>query len=141
MRMAGLCFRSAFLPLALLSWSTFLGCKSEENTNPNPSDADAGVEIPMDPLPNSMPLGRDLPRPTVSISEPAADALLHDGTIVVRGTVRAEATQVMVRGVVAVIEAGQFRAENVVLREGENLVVAEATNASGGTATDAVNVV
>jgi predicted methyltransferase MtxX (methanogen marker protein 4) len=81
-----------------------------------------------------------VPIPSLSITAPSPLALFNQNTITVTGTVDSTATSVTVNGVAATIAGGSFTANNVPLREGNNLLTATALNAAGGAGTSTVSV-
>ncbi|MBI2378590.1 MAG: carboxypeptidase regulatory-like domain-containing protein [Deltaproteobacteria bacterium] len=113
--------------LALAASATNCQCGDDDPATPS---ADAGT------VPPKVVYGRDLARPVVAL-EPSLEGARVGARVTVTGTVK-DATEVVVHGVRAEVSADHFSAE-VILREGDNLVIAEARAASGGTGTDAVN--
>lgn len=97
----------------------------------------AGCGKPRGPI-----LGRDLPRPVVKIESPADRSLIPAAglaaSVTVSGTVGDDAVSVTVKGQEATIAEGRFVAEMVSLREGDNLIVAQAVSDQGGVGADSV---
>ncbi|HEY6971188.1 MAG TPA: IPT/TIG domain-containing protein [Candidatus Angelobacter sp.] len=79
--------------------------------------------------------------PKVTISSPESMALFATSSIVVTGTVDDPSVTVTVNGVEATVSSGAFSASNIILREGNNLITATATNAAGAVGSASVNVV
>ncbi len=91
----------------------------------------------------SLPLSR-LALPQVTIAAPAAETLSSLPTIAVSGTVGGSVTgavTVDVNGVAATVSGASFSAANVPLFEGNNTLVAVATDSRGRTGTAAVQVI
>lgn len=79
--------------------------------------------------------------PAVAIDSPSQGDLFGNSPIAVTGTVEdAHLTSVTVNGVAATVEGQRFTAEGVALTEGNNDLVATATDALGRTATATVRV-
>jgi hypothetical protein len=86
-------------------------------------------------------LSANLAGPKVVITSPAALDLFSTNAIQVTGTVDDLNVSVVVNGVTATVTNGTFTANNVSLREGNNLVTATGINAAGGVGSASVNVV
>ncbi len=85
---------------------------------------------------------RDSTAPTVSIGQPAAGALVKEGTVDVSGTVAdTNLAGVTVNGVAATVTGQTFLAQQVPLAEGSNSVVARAIDRAGTAAEAARTVV
>ena len=83
----------------------------------------------------------NLAGPKVVITSPAALDLFSTNAIQVTGTVDDLNVSVVVNGVTATVANGTFTANNVSLREGNNLITATGINAAGGVGSASVNVV
>jgi hypothetical protein len=83
----------------------------------------------------------NLQGPKLAITSPAPLDLFGTSSISVTGTVDDPAAVVTVNGISATNSGGVFTAQDVILREGNNLVTATATNAGGAAGTASVNVV
>jgi hypothetical protein len=83
----------------------------------------------------------NLQGPKVTITSPAPLALFNAKSITVTGTVDDPAATLVVNGVSAANNAGAFTAQGVVLREGNNVVTATATNAGGAVGSAGVSVI
>ncbi len=76
----------------------------------------------------------------VEISDPTDRSITSDASADVSGTVGSAVVGVVVNDVIASVGQGTFSASAVPLREGTNMVVAVATEASGRTGTDSIEV-
>lgn len=79
--------------------------------------------------------------PKVTITSPISMALFSSNSTTVTGTVDDPNAVVSVNGVPAPNQNGSFTANNVVLREGNNLLSATAVSAQGAAGTDSLTVV
>jgi hypothetical protein len=86
-------------------------------------------------------LSANLAGPKVVITSPAALDLFSTNAIQVTGTVDDLNVSVVVNGITATVANGSFTANNVSLREGNNLITATGINAAGGVGSASVNVV
>jgi hypothetical protein len=80
---------------------------------------------------------------TLQISSPLDGASVTGTTLSVKGTLthaNGLETGLTVNGVLAIVNGNQFRADHVPLTQGENTIVAKATDASGITKTDSIAV-
>lgn len=75
----------------------------------------------------------------ISITAPQNRLITKNSEITVTGSVGSNAESVLVNGITAAVSQGAFSAQ-VPLREGDNMLVAVATKASGLTSTDSVDV-
>lgn|GEM_PF-4231282 len=71
--------------------------------------------------------------PSIRITDPLDDAVLHHTPITVSGNVDDEQAEVTVNGISAVVSSGGFRAVGVPLDLGPNTITATATNPAGST--------
>jgi hypothetical protein len=83
----------------------------------------------------------NLQGPKLTITSPSPLTLFSSGSVTVSGTVDDPAARITVNGSQATVTGATFTANNVILREGTNLVTATGVNAGGGAGTASVNVV
>jgi len=76
----------------------------------------------------------------VQITSPTSLQLFSGNPVTVTGTVGDSTSTVTVNGVTATQSGGMFTAQNVVLREGMNLLTASATSPGGGVGSDTLTV-
>ncbi|HEY2361274.1 MAG TPA: IPT/TIG domain-containing protein, partial [Candidatus Angelobacter sp.] len=86
-------------------------------------------------------ISANLSGPKVIITSPAALDLFAANAIQVTGLIDDPNVSVVVNGVSATVANGAFTANNVPLREGNNLITATGINAAGGVGSASVNVV
>ncbi|WP_155319910.1 hypothetical protein [Desulfosarcina alkanivorans] len=80
---------------------------------------------------------------TLQITDPLEGAFVSDAAVTVRGTIahaNGLETGLMVNGMPAIIDGGQFTANHVPLIQGENTITATATDTSGLTLSDSITV-
>ena len=83
----------------------------------------------------------NLQGPRLTITSPSPQTLFGSASISVSGTVDDPTARITVNGSQATVNGTTFTANNVVLREGTNLVTATGVNSGGGAGTASVNVV
>jgi hypothetical protein len=89
----------------------------------------------------SATVSASLAGPKLVITSPSALDLFSTSTVQVTGSVDDPNVSVVVNGVTAAIANGAFTANNVILREGTNLITATGINAAGGVGSASVSVV
>ncbi len=86
-------------------------------------------------------LNTNLQGPKLTISAPAPQDLFGANPVTVTGTVDDPAAIISVNGIPATNSGSTFKAEGIILREGNNLITATGTNTGGAAGTASVNVV
>ena len=86
-------------------------------------------------------ISTNLAGPQLAITSPSALDLFATSTIQVTGTIDDAHASVVVNGITAAVVNGVFTANNVFLREGNNLITATGINAAGGVSSASVSVV